>query len=98
MAVYAIIYTYAENSSEARDRHRPAHREYLNELAERDINLCSGPFGPDEAPGGLLIVRADSAEEAVAYTDDDPFRTEGLVSDVSVREWVPVIGKLAKEI
>lgn len=97
MAVYAVTYTYAENSTAARDQHRPAHREYLNELSERGVNLCSGPFGPDDTPGALLLFRADSAKEVLAYTEADPFRIEGLVADTSVREWSPVLGPLAKK-
>ncbi|PWV58144.1 YciI family protein [Nocardiopsis sp. L17-MgMaSL7] len=97
MAVYAVTYTYAENSTEARDQHRPAHRAYLDELSQQDVNLCSGPFGPDDAPGALLLFRADSAQEALTHTEPDPFRIEGLVADVSVREWIPVLGPLAKE-
>ncbi|MFE9242405.1 YciI family protein [Nocardiopsis sp. NPDC006938] len=97
MAVYAVTYTYAENSTEARDLHRPAHRAYLDGLSQQDVNLCSGPLGPDDAPGALLLFRAESAREALDHTEPDPFRVEGLVSDVSVREWVPVLGPLAKE-
>lgn len=97
MAVYAVTYTYAENSTAVRDQHRPAHRGYLDELAAQGVNLVSGPFGPDDVPGALLLFRADSAQEALAYTEPDPFRTEGLVTDVSVREWIPVLGPLAKE-
>lgn len=97
MAIYAVTYTYAENSTEARDQHRPAHREYLDKLSDAGVNLCSGPFGPDEAPGALLLFRADSAADALAHTEPDPFRTEGVVSDVSVREWIPVLGPLVKE-
>ncbi|WP_017589324.1 YciI family protein [Nocardiopsis ganjiahuensis] len=96
MAVYAVVYTYAENSTAARDQHRPAHREYLDELATQGVNLVSGPFGPDDAPGALLLFRADSAKEALAYTEPDPFRTEGVVTDVSVREWIPVLGPLTE--
>ena len=29
MTVFAVEYAYAENSTELRDEHRPAHREYL---------------------------------------------------------------------
>ena len=97
MAIYAVTYTYAANSTEARDQHRPAHREDVGKLSEEGVNLVSGPFGPGDAPGALLLLRADSAEAALAYTEPDPFRTEGLVSDVSVREWIPVVGPLAKE-
>ncbi len=96
MAVYAVVYTYAENSAAARDQHRPAHREYLGGLGTQGVNLLSGPFGPDDTPGALLLLRADSAEQALAYTELDPFRTEGLVADVSVREFVPVLGPLTE--
>lgn len=97
MAIYAVTYTYAQNSTEARDRHRPAHREYLDRLSDQGVNLCSGPFGTDDAPGALLLFRSDSAADALAHTEPDPFRTEGVVSDVSVREWIPVLGPLAKQ-
>jgi uncharacterized protein YciI len=97
LAVYAVTYTYAENSADARDQHRPAHRAYLDELSTQGVNLVSGPFGAEDAPGALLLFRADSAKEVLAYTEPDPFRVEGLVSDVSVREWIPVLGPLAKE-
>ncbi|MDT0327571.1 YciI family protein [Nocardiopsis lambiniae] len=96
MAVYAITYVYAENSDAARDEHRPAHREYLGGLTEQGINLCSGPFGAQDAPGALLLFRADSAEEVLALTEKDPFRLEGVVTDVQVREWIPVLGPLAE--
>ncbi|MFD7130849.1 YciI family protein [Streptomyces sp. NPDC059894] len=96
MPVYAVVYTYTDDTA-GRDEHRPAHKEYLGDLGDRGINLCSGPFGPQEAPGALLLIRADSKEEAVRCTDDDPFRRHGLVSDVSAREWTPVLGRLAAQ-
>ncbi|WP_159944957.1 MULTISPECIES: YciI family protein [unclassified Nocardiopsis] len=96
MAVFAVTYTYAPDSAAARDEHRPAHREYLGELSGRGANLCSGPFGPEEVPGALLLLRADSKEEALALTEKDPFRVQGLVTEVGVQEWVPVLGPLAE--
>ena len=96
MAVFAVTYTYADDSAAARDEHRPAHREYLGGLSEQGVNLCSGPFGPEEAPGALLLLRADSKEAAVAHTEKDPFRVQSLVSEVSAQEWVPVLGPLAE--
>ncbi|MFD6953776.1 hypothetical protein A6A08_05225 [Nocardiopsis sp. TSRI0078] len=96
MAVFAITYTYAADSAAARDEHRPAHREYLDGLSGQGVNLCSGPFGPEEAPGALLLFRAGSKEEALALTEKDPFRLQGLVSEVAAREWAPVLGPLAE--
>lgn len=98
MAVYAVTYTYAGNSTEARDQHRPAHRAYLNELSEQGVNLVSGPFGAEEAPGALLLFRAESAKEVLALVEADPFHVRGVVADVSVREWIPVLGPLAEHI
>ncbi|NYI07326.1 YciI family protein [Allostreptomyces psammosilenae] len=96
MPVFAVTYTYTDDSA-GRDEHRPAHRAYLGTFAEKGILLCSGPFAAGEAPGALLLIGAESKEEALAVTEDDPFRRLGLVTDVTVREWTPVLGRLAPE-
>lgn len=97
MAVYAVTYHYTDDSA-GRDEYRPAHKEFLSDLAGRGINLCSGPFGPQDPAGALLLIRASSHDEAVARTEDDPFRRHGLVAEVTVQEWVPVLGRLAGEL
>jgi uncharacterized protein YciI len=97
MAIFAVTYTYTDDTARI-DEHRPAHREYLDDLGERGINLCSGPFGPDERPGGLLLLRAESKADVLRLTEDDPFRRNGVVTEVSAREWIPVLGRLAGEI
>lgn len=97
MALFAVTYTYTDDDA-GRDEHRPAHREYLGGLAERGINLGSGPFGADDVPGALILLRADSRDEAVRLTENDPMRIHGLIAEVDVREWTPVLGRLAQEI
>ncbi|MEV0848342.1 YciI family protein [Streptomyces sp. NPDC049954] len=94
MAVFAVFYTYTDNSA-GRDETRPAHRAYLTELAEKGVNLVSGPLAGGPQDGALLLLRAASAEEARAHTEQDPFRLEGLVAEVRVEEWKPVNGPLA---
>ena len=94
MPVFAVVYTYTDDTS-GRDEHRPAHKEFLAALGERGINLCSGPFGPGEAPGALLLINAESRDEAIRHTRDDPFRRRGLVADVTAWHWVPMLGRLA---
>ena len=49
---------------------------------------------PDGSTSPLLIVRADSAEDALAKLDGDPFMRERVIADRSVREWTVVIGQL----
>ncbi|MEU7374416.1 YciI family protein [Streptomyces albidoflavus] len=95
MPIYAVTYTYADDSAAARDTHRPAHRAYLSTLSEQGINLVSGPFGADEPAGALLLLRAGSKDEVLALTEKDPFRVEGLVARTDVAEWLPVLGPLA---
>ncbi|MFL1376005.1 YciI family protein [Nocardiopsis protaetiae] len=98
MAVYAVTYIYAENSTAARDEHRPAHREYLSGLSDQGVNLVSGPFGAQDAPGALLLFRAGSAEEVGALVEKDPFVLAGVVADTQIREWVAVLGPLAEHL
>ncbi|WP_402371972.1 YciI family protein [Isoptericola rhizosphaerae] len=97
MSVYAVTYVYAPDSVAARDRARPAHRDHLQALCADGAVLVSGPLPAtdDEPDGALIVVTAPSAAEADALLGTDPFRREGLVAEVSVREWVPVIGGFA---
>lgn len=64
--------------------HVQAHVQHLTEL-ERDnrLVLC-GPFA--DFPGGMVIIRADSLEEAQALAEQDPFVASG-VSGYEVRTW-----------
>lgn len=92
MSVFAVVYSYTDEH-ERREEIRPSHRAFLERLGE--VNLCAGPFGPDEDAGALLLLRATSKEKALALTEDDPFRTHGLVSNVHVRQWLPSLGELS---
>lgn len=100
MAIFVVTYTYTTGESDvaARDELRPAHKRFLDHLGDLGINRCSGPFGTDEAPGALLLINAESKDEAVRFTDADPFRVNGLVATVSAREWIPMLGPLATEL
>jgi uncharacterized protein YciI len=87
MGTFAVTYAYAANSSAGRDEHRPRHVEFLQEQFDAGTLLKSGPFGPEEDPGALLIIEADSKAAAEALMDRDPFYLNGLVEDRSIRQW-----------
>ncbi|MGD8199204.1 YciI family protein [Ornithinimicrobium sp. W1679] len=93
MAIFAVHYTYSDDT-EARDEHRSAHREFLGALASEGVVLISGPYAEvDEAPdAALILLRGDSAAELVELMREDPFQQQGLVEQVAVREWTPVLG------
>lgn len=97
MAVFAVTYVYAPDSSTTRDAVRSEHRTFLSALHAEGKVLVSGPLPADDgAPdGALIVVEAPSAAGAVALLDNDPFRREDVVAQRTAREWVPVIGGFA---
>ena len=97
MAVFAVTYVYAPDSSTTRDAVRAEHREFLSALNAEGRVLVSGPLpAHDDAPdGALIVVEAPTAADAIALLDDDPFRRENVVAQRIPREWVPVIGGFA---
>ncbi|NNU26184.1 YciI family protein [Isoptericola sediminis] len=95
MPTFVVTYTYSPDS-ERLDTVRPEHRAFLGALHDAGSVVVSGPLPPtaEAAAGALIVLEADDADAAVGLLDDDPFRREGLVTDLVVREWVPVIGSL----
>ncbi|MET0930572.1 MAG: YciI family protein [Aeromicrobium sp.] len=97
MPLFATTYRYAADSVEARNETRPAHREYLGELTASNSLVLSGPYVGGE-DGALLVFEAADELAARALTDADPFVIEGLVAEVTVREWQTVSGRLASSV
>ncbi|MDO8144958.1 MULTISPECIES: YciI family protein [unclassified Isoptericola] len=95
MPTFVVTYTYSPDS-ERLDAVRPEHRAFLGALHDAGSVVVSGPMPAteDAAAGALIVVAADDAAAAAALLDDDPFRRSGLVTNLTVREWVPVIGTL----
>jgi len=94
VSLFAVFYTYAEGSDDKRDEHRPAHRAFLRELHEAGKLKVCGPWGPEEAPGGMLIFEGDTAAQIGDLLDDDPFHQVGVVADRSIKSWGIVIGSV----
>lgn len=97
MAIFLITYEYTDDAG-GREKYRPAHLDFIGELADRGALLISGPLGPTESPGGRIVVEAATKSEALELTVGDPFRINGLVSDATAVEWLPIYGRLAREI
>jgi len=91
--LYALICTDKPDALQLRLDTRPAHLEHLK-AHEAQIKLA-GPFTNEDASqmnGSLLIVEADSADEARAIADRDPYAQAGLFADVQVRPWKWTVG------
>ena len=93
MTLFVVHYTYSDDTA-ARDEHRPAHREFLGGLAQEGTALLTGPYADvEEAPdAAMLVLRGDSAAELAELLREDPFQQQGLVEQVAIREWTPVLG------
>lgn len=90
MNLHAVIYKYADDPDRL-DEHRPRHKDYLASLYEQGRIVISGPL-TDGAPGALLIIDADDAEQVAALLDLDPYWTLGLIADRQIRSWKPFFG------
>ena len=92
---FALIYFYSPDVA-LQDATRPAHLAHLRGLVDAGTLVASGPWGPDDARGGLLIFRVDDQAVVQAIVDRDPFITQGVVATSEIREWVPLLGTAAQ--
>jgi uncharacterized protein YciI len=93
-STFAVIYSYTDDAA-LRDDTRPAHRDYLRGLADDGALLVAGAWAPTEAPGGLLVFRAEDKATVQAHVDEDPFTRAGVVANAEIREWAPPLGPLS---
>lgn len=93
MSIFAVTYRYEAAQTEAREANKPAHREWLAAQVEAGNIRSVGPF--TDGSGALLLVEADGPDEARALVDADPHCIRDMVSEVTIRQWMPVFGTLA---
>lgn len=93
MSLFAVTYRYEAAQTEDREANKPAHREWLAARVEDGAIRTVGPFL--DGSGALLVVEAHNDEAARALVAGDPHCIKGLVSEVTVREWMAVYGLLA---
>ena len=78
-----------EPGDERRLAVRPEHRTYVQDLFDAGNIRMSGPLADDT--GAVIVYAADDVEHARALVADDPYVREGVVREVSLREWNVVI-------
>lgn len=92
MTVFAVEYVYDPELTERRDEYRPAHRQWLGELADAGVLLASGPYL--DGSGGLFAFVAADEAELNAVLGQDPFAVQSCVAGTRITAWNPVIGLL----
>ncbi len=93
MPLYAVTYRYIDHA-EFVARHRPEHRAYLREIADRGKLLLAGPLSDSNSPGGLLIFEVASIEHVETLANDDPFYIQGVIERRSIERWTLSIGDI----
>ena len=62
-----------------------AHARFVDGLYDAGKILLAGPFA--DGSGSLVVLRADSPEEARALFRDDPWAREDILVAADVKEW-----------
>ena len=77
--LYAFLLIDRPGAAELRAQHRPAHKAYLAEMADR---ICvAGPLLADDGQtmtGSLFVIDFESREAANAWLRDEPFTRAGV--------------------
>ncbi|MHA7210623.1 YciI family protein [Arthrobacter sp. MDT1-65] len=90
MSIFAVEYVYNPDHDDLRAEHRPAHRQWLEELVGQGRVLASGPFA--DGSGALLLFTSENESDLSRLVGQDPFARAGAIAAVKATEWNPVIG------
>ena len=86
---FAIIGHDGPDGPNKRPEHRPAHLERLEALAKQGRLVLAGPFS--DKTGSLVVIEADSIEEAEAFAREDPYTIHGIFNRVDVHPFTQVL-------
>ncbi|MFD1880294.1 YciI family protein [Paracoccus pacificus] len=88
--LYALICRDKPGALQTRLDTREAH---LAHIRQSGIVAMAGPLIEDgEMRGSLVILDAETLEQAQAWADADPYKAAGLFASVQLNEWKKVIG------
>ena len=97
--LYAILGEDVPNSGERRKAARPEHLKRIEQLVADGRVIVAGPFpaidspepGPSGVTGSLIVAEFDSLEDARAWIDADPYVTEGVFANVTVKPFMKTV-------
>lgn len=90
--LFALLCTDKPGALQLRLDTRPDHLAYLNDLNAKGILKIAGPLLDEDGKptGSLIILKAETVEEARALAEADPYAKAGLFSTVEIKayNWV----------
>lgn len=90
MPLYVVTYDHPNEAGWG--RHVMPHVAWLQDRLADGSLLASGPFGGEVPRSALLIMSAPDRQALDRLIACDPFSTEGLIENMTVREWDPIFG------
>jgi len=89
--LFAIIGTDGPRGQALRPTHRAAHLARLETLDREGRLVLAGPFG--DGSGSLIVIEADSLDDARAFAEADPYVTGGVFAAIDIRPFAKVLPK-----
>ncbi|MCC4244632.1 YciI-like protein [Stappia indica] len=89
--LYALICTDKPGALQTRLDNRADHLAFLKAMGDK--LKAAGPFLDDDGgmTGSLVVIEANSRDEALAVASEDPYARAGLFESVEIRPWNWVI-------
>ncbi|SOB99870.1 YciI-like protein [Stappia indica] len=89
--LYALICTDKPGALQTRLDNRADHLGFLKAMGDK--LKAAGPFLDDDGgmTGSLVVIEANSRDEALAVASEDPYARAGLFESVEIRPWNWVI-------
>jgi hypothetical protein len=91
MPYFVLTYDVVDDFMNTRTPYRPDHLRMAHEAAARGELVMAGALG--DPPGSMLVFRAADRAVVEAFATSDPYVTQGLVRQWTVRPWTVVIGQ-----
>ena len=84
--LWAVSCSAKPDVDELRERVRAPHVEYLKAKLQEGVLVLSGPQLNEEGKivGSMFMVNVDTAAEAKAFSDAEPFTKAGLYKSVTI--------------
>ena len=87
-----FMVTYVHRDEEGWRNHVMAHVQYLQDMVKAGAVRASGPMVGTTERSAMLIMVATNREAVLDLIEQDPFKIEGLVDDMTVTQWDPMFG------
>mmetsp|Transcript_1725 Transcript_1725/g.3678 ORF Transcript_1725/g.3678 Transcript_1725/m.3678 type:complete len:106 (+) Transcript_1725:598-915(+) len=89
---FVVTYKYCEDMATRRVPIRENHLKHANTHVPLGLMVGGALQLPIDA--GIIIYKTENEEQVRNFVLQDPYFKHGLITDYSIREYLPVIGQL----